>query len=124
MMLDLQDGGNEKLGVRRLRIVKHPVGQTGFNDMAILHHHHPVREQPGNRQIVGDDDGRKPEIAHQSAQQIEQTGLHRHVEAACRLIHEHKPGIGDEKARGWSSIRSEAISTRPSQSVAVARILP
>jgi hypothetical protein len=42
MMLDLQDGGNEKLGIRRLRIVKHPVGQTGFNDVAILHHHHPV----------------------------------------------------------------------------------
>ena len=28
-----------------------------------------------------------------------------------------------EKARGWSSMRSASISTRPSQSVAVARLL-
>ena len=40
---DLQDGGDEELGVGVLRVVQHLVGQAGLDDLAILHHNDAVR---------------------------------------------------------------------------------
>ena len=40
--------------------------------------------------------GRQAELGHQAAQQIEESGLDRDVEAAGRLVHEDQPRPGDE----------------------------
>ncbi len=80
----------------------------------------------------------RPRSLTSPRKQIEQARLHRHVEAAGRLVHEDQPRPGDEvagdlqalvhaagKGAGLSSsMRSSPISTRASQSTAVARILP
>ena len=65
---------------------------------AVLHHHHAVRQQPRDREVVGHDDRRQAEIGDQPAQQVEQPRLHRDVEAAGRLVHEHQARRGDEVA--------------------------
>jgi hypothetical protein len=39
-----------------LWIVKHLVGEPGFNDTTTLHHNHSMCEQTGNGKIVRDDD--------------------------------------------------------------------
>ena len=77
-----------KLRVGLARIVEHLVGQAGLDHLAALHHHDAMRQQPCDSEIVGDDHGREPELGDQPAQQVEQPRLHRHVEAAGRLVHE------------------------------------
>ena len=81
-----------------MRIVEHPVGQAGLDHAAVLHHHHAVRQQPRDGEIVGDDDRRQAEIGDEAAQQVEQARLHRDVEAAGRLVHEDEARAGDEVA--------------------------
>ena len=61
-MSHLQDRRDEKLRVGRLRIVEDAVGQAAFNHAAVLHHDHAVRQEPGDGEIVGDNDRGKPEI--------------------------------------------------------------
>ena len=43
--------------------------------MAVLHHHHAVAEQTGDRQVVSHDDGRQAQFTDEAAQEIEQAGL-------------------------------------------------
>jgi hypothetical protein len=96
--LDLQDGGNEKLRVGRARIVKHPVGQTGFDHL------------PSFITIIRCDSSRatarswvttttaRPRSLTSPRKQIEQPRLHRDIETAGRLVHEDQPRIGDQVA--------------------------
>jgi hypothetical protein len=87
------------LRVGRARIVEHPVGQAGLDHLAVLHHHHAVRQQPRDREVVRDDDDGQAEIVDEAAQQVEQARLHRDIETAGRLVHEDEPRPGDEIAR-------------------------
>jgi hypothetical protein len=80
------------------RVVEHLIGQAVFDDAPALHHHHPVRQQPRDGEVVRDDDDRQPEFGDEPANEIKQACLHRYVEARCRLIHEHKARMGDEIA--------------------------
>ncbi len=79
----------------------------------------------------------RPRSATRPAHEVEEARLHRHVEAARRLVHEHEArrghevagdleplGMPPEKVRGASSMREASISTRPSQSTAVSRMRP
>ncbi|MND47991.1 hypothetical protein D3C80_388990 [compost metagenome] len=79
-------------------IVQHPVGQAVLDDIAALHHHHAVRQQPCDCEIMGDDDNGETEIIDEAADQIEQTRLHGDIEATGRLIHEDEARRGDEVA--------------------------
>ena len=45
---------------------------------------------------MGDDHHRQVQLAHQAAQQVEQARLHRHIEAASRLVHKDQPWAGDQ----------------------------
>ncbi len=51
------------------------------------------------REIMGDDDGGKPELADEIAHQVEQPRLYRYVEPAGRLVHEHQARFGHQIAR-------------------------
>ncbi len=52
------------------RIVEHLVRQAAFDDVAVAHHHDPVRQQPSDRKVVGDDDHGKSEIGDQSVMPV------------------------------------------------------
>src|ERR1700760_4798184 len=64
--------GDEKLGVRLVRIVEHLVGQAGLDHPTALHHHHPVRQQPRHGKVVRDHDRGETKFADEAAHQIEQ----------------------------------------------------
>src|SRR6476469_309231 len=76
MFADLwrQNRGDEKLGIGLARIVEHLVGETGFDDAAVLHHHHAMRQQPRDREVMGDDDDGEMKLGDETAQEIEQAG--------------------------------------------------
>ena len=50
-----------------LRIVEHLVGEAGLDDRAAAHDHQPMGEQPGNAEIVRDDDRGESQLAAQTA---------------------------------------------------------
>ena len=79
-----------------LRIVQHLIGQSLFNDLSLAHHHQPVRQQSGNRQIVRNDNRRDMQLRNQLTQQIEQPRLHRHIQARGRLVHENQARLGHQ----------------------------
>src|SRR3546814_5197762 len=72
--------------------------------LAVLHHHQAVGQQARDRQIVGDDDGGEPKLAHQAAQQVEEAGLDGNVEAAGRLVHEYEARLGHQVARDLQAL--------------------
>src|SRR5262249_6732266 len=88
-MADLgrQDRRNQQLGVRLAWVVEDLVGQTTLDDLAVLHDHDPVRQQPCDTKIVGHDHDCKLEIGNKATDEIEQACLHRDVEPAGRLVH-------------------------------------
>ncbi|KJR29145.1 hypothetical protein UF31_20855, partial [Vibrio parahaemolyticus] len=81
-----------------LRVVENLVGETGFHHPRTAHDHQAVGEQARHRQVVGDDHHRQVQLAHQAAQQVEQARLHRHVEAAGGVVHEHQARRRDQVA--------------------------
>ena len=82
-----------------LGIVEHLVGETRLDDLPAPHDEEPVREEPRDGEVVGHDDGREPEVRDEPAQEVEQPGLDRHVEAPRRLIHEDQTRAHHEVAR-------------------------
>ncbi|ENN84500.1 hypothetical protein RHSP_72583 [Rhizobium freirei PRF 81] len=95
---DLQDRRDEQLRIGFARIVEHTVGETMLDHLSVLHHHHAVRQEAGNGEVVRDDDRRKAEIVDEAANEVEQAGLHGNVETAGRLVHEDKAGAGHQIA--------------------------
>ena len=75
-MLYLQNRRHQQLRIGMLRVIQHLIGQTLFHHLPRFHHHQSVGQQPHHRQIMGDEDGRKPHFAHQPAQQIQQPRLY------------------------------------------------
>ncbi len=106
--LRLKYRGNEQLRVALARVVQHAVGQTLLDDMAILHHHHAVREKACDGEVMGDDDGGKAEVVDQTAQKIEQAGLNGHIKAAGRLVHEDETGRGHQIAGNLQALAHAA----------------
>src|SRR6218665_1028355 len=78
--LDLKDRGNEKLGIGLARIVQNPVGQAMFDDVAALHHHHPVGKKPCYGEVVCHDDDREAQIGDEITDEVKQAGLNGHIE--------------------------------------------
>ena len=47
---------NQLLCIRVLRVFQHLVGQAGFDDAGLFHHHHPVGDRKHLFEPVGDGD--------------------------------------------------------------------
>src|SRR5690606_23809457 len=88
VMSALQDRGDEQLRVGGLGVVEHAVGEPLLDDAAVLHDDRAVRDEARDREVVRHDDDGEPEVGHERADEVEQARLHRHVEAARRLVHE------------------------------------
>lgn len=87
------------MGVRTSGIVEHAIGQPVLDDGAGLHDEQSMGEQAGgDGQVVGHHDRGQTEVGHQSAEEVEQSGLHGDVEAACGLVEKHQAGTGGEGA--------------------------
>ena len=89
-----QRGG---VGVARVR--EELVGGRELDDLAEVHHRDPVAHVAHDRQVVGDEDHRQPEVALQVAQEVEDLRLDRDVERRHRLVGDDDPRAERERAR-------------------------
>ena len=51
--------GDQRLGIGMQRMVEHVLGRTRFDDLAEVHHQHPVAQQPHDAEVM-----RHEQIAH------------------------------------------------------------
>ena len=78
--VDFQNGAEQRprIGVARRR--QHIILAAEFDDPAAMHHRDPRRDAIHHRKIVRDEQVRQPEFVAQVEQQVENLGLHRHVQ--------------------------------------------
>jgi hypothetical protein len=93
-----------------------PLG-SDFDDLAQIHHRNPMGEVLDDREIVTDEKERKPKIALQVPQQVDDFCLDRHVERRNRLVAHDQIGLGGKRARsrcaGADHRKIRAASDRP-----------
>ena len=93
-----RDRRQERLGVGVLRAPVHLVGRTLLDDPPEVHHRDPVAHVAHEREVVRDEEVREPELLLEVAQQVDDIGLDRDVEAAHRLVEHEELGRQRERA--------------------------
>ena len=58
-----------------LRIVENLIGESSLHDPSMTHDRDAVGEQPGNGEVVSDDDHRQPAFGDKAAEKIQQPRL-------------------------------------------------
>ena len=61
-----------------------------LHDLAQVHHGDPVGDVPDDRQVVRDEQVGQPELVLQVLQQVDHTGLHRHVQRGHRFVQDQQ----------------------------------
>ena len=64
--------------------------RTELDDLAQVHHRHPVADVPDHRQLVGDEQVGQVELLLQVFHQVDDLRLDRDVEGADRLVRDHE----------------------------------
>ena len=88
-----RNGSDETLGVRVFGATQDLVPGALLDDSTPVHDRDPVREHVDDREVVTDEQARELQALLQLLQQVEESGLHRDVERARRLVR-------DEQFRG------------------------
>ena len=101
-------------GMPRMRVEL--LASRQLDDLAEVHDRHAVAHVPHDRQVVGDEDQRQPEVALQVAQQVEDLRLDRHVERRDRLVGDDQLRLQRERARDADAL---ALAARELVRVAV-----
>jgi hypothetical protein len=70
-----------------------------LDDPAEVHHDDPVTEVPHHAQVVGDEQVRQTCASLKLAEQVDDLGLHGHIERAHRLVGDDQLGPRGESAR-------------------------
>ena len=70
-----------------------------FDNPSLLHHQHLVRDRPGDRQVVRDEQEGDAEPLVQLGEQVEDLGADRDVERRDGLVGHHQPWPRDDGAR-------------------------
>ena len=106
---------HERLGVRVARRADDRLGRPDLHDLAEVHDRDPVGDDPGQRQVVGDEQVGQPALAAQVEHQPQQLGPDRHVEHRDGLvgdddlgIHDQRPGDDDPLALAAGQLVREA----------------
>nr|WP_292799588.1 hypothetical protein [Microbacterium sp.] len=105
--------------VRMLRFAEHLRCRAVLDDVAVFHHHDVVGHVGHDAHVVRDEDDRRVELGVEVAQQVEDLGLHCHIERRRGLI-------GDEHTRlqgdGLGDHRTLSLSTGELVRVGVERL--
>ena len=64
-----------------------------------MQHDDAVGEQVDDREVMGDEQSREPELALDLSEQLEHAGLHRYVERARRLVGDQQLRVESQSAR-------------------------
>ncbi len=89
-----------------------------LHGLAVLHHHDRIGEVGDHAHVVRDEDDRGVESRAQAAQQLEDLGLHRHVERRRRLIGDEEHRVARDRLRDHGAL---ALATRQLVRVLVER---
>ena len=91
-------GGEERLRVGVARFAVHLFPGAGFDDLAEVHHCHPIGNVPHHREVVGNEEVREAELVLDALQQVDDLRLDRHVERGNRFIEHEKVGVQSQGA--------------------------
>ncbi|EAQ14544.1 hypothetical protein RB2654_17781 [Rhodobacterales bacterium HTCC2654] len=75
-----------------------------LDDLARLHHHHPVGDRAHDGQVMGDEDIGQPMLGLKPRDEVEDLGADRHVERRDRLVQHDQFGARDERARDGDAL--------------------
>ena len=94
---DSRHRGQEPLGVGMPGTGEEGADRGGLDDVAGVHHHHPVADLGHGRDVMGDQQNGQPLLGGQSAQQRQDLCLHGDVQGRRRLVGDQEiwlPGEG------------------------------
>ena len=108
------DRVHQRLGVGHVGVVEQGVGGGALHDPPGVHDHDLIGPAGHHPQVVGDQDDRHVTLPLQFGQQIEDLGLHGHVEAGGRLVGHHQArrtgqGDGDHHALAHPARELEGV---------------
>ena len=89
--------GHERLRVRVARRPDDALRRADLHDPAEVHHRDPVRDDPGDRQVVGDEQVGQAALAAQVEHQAQELGADRDVEHRHRLVRDDELRVHDER---------------------------
>jgi len=81
-----------------LRVVEDIGRRAAFDDPSRIHHHHLVRDRPGDGQVVRDEQVGKAQFVVEPGEQVEDLRADRHIERRDRLVADDELGSGDDGA--------------------------
>ena len=79
-----------------LGVVVNGVHVPLLHDLPLVHHRHPVADLIDHRQVMGDEQVGQAELGLQVHQQLEDLGLHGHVQSGHRLVQHNEAAAPDE----------------------------
>ena len=92
-------------------------GGGRFHHLAEIEHQDPVGDVLHHTEVVGDEDEREVEVALEIGEQVDDLGLHAHVESRDRLVADHELRLHDE---GAGNVDALALAARELVRIAVA----
>src|SRR5580704_11193066 len=75
-----------------------------LDDLAEIHHRHPMGQVLDNGEVVADEQEREPKLALQILQQVHDLGLDGHVEGRDRFVAYDEVRIGGERTRDGDAL--------------------
>ena len=97
--VDVREGREQLPGVRVPRPGEHLGHRALLRDAAGVHDHDPVARLGDDRQVVGDEDQRQPELGAQVLEQLEDLRLDHDVERRRRLVADDDRRVAGERHR-------------------------
>ena len=87
------------MGVRVRGALADVRGAAQLHELPGVHDHDAVRELEQQREVVGDEEHREPELLPQLGDLREDLALDDDVERGRRLVHDHDLGVDGERHR-------------------------
>ena len=80
----------------------------GLHDLTGVHHGTAVAELGDHRQVMRDEDQRKPEVAAECVEQLEDLRLHHHIQRRRRLVRDQDARIARQRHRDGRALAHPA----------------
>ena len=90
--------GHQGTGIGVQRFPVEPVAGRQFDDLAEVHHGHPVGDVADHAEVVGNEQVGEPEPLLQILEKVDDLGLDRHVERGDRFVADDELGLEGEGA--------------------------
>ncbi len=96
-LAEVRDRVEQRPGVGVRGVLEHRVPRAQLDDLAGVHHRHPVGDVGDDGEVVGDVEGADPVDAAELGHRLEDHRLGGHVETGRRLVEHQHLGLGQER---------------------------